>query len=75
MEIGEEFLNFHFNQKSESITRKITLKLVSLPSSRFCFSLQPCRRLSKIGKLKRPFMDLGDAISELETLVWNLGDL
>ena len=36
MEIGNEFLNFSLNQKLESITGKITLKLVSLPSLRFC---------------------------------------
>ena len=35
-ETGDEFFKFSFNKKLESITRNITLKLVSLPSLRFC---------------------------------------
>ena len=49
---------FSFNQKLESITRKVT-------------SIQPYRRLSRIEKNWWLCMDLGDAISELDTFVWN----
>ena len=33
---GERVLKFSFNKKLESVTRKITLKLVSLLSLRLC---------------------------------------
>ena len=37
IETGDEFLNFSFNQKLGSIIRKITLKLVHVPSLWFCY--------------------------------------
>ena len=34
---GDKFLHFHLNRKSESFTRKITLKLLNFPSLMFCY--------------------------------------
>ena len=52
------------DQKLESaITRKITLKLVSLPRESF----------QKLKKRDFVYTNLGDTISELETFLWNFG--
>ena len=59
---------FSYNQKLESITRKIEFKLVRGS----VFRLQTCRRHEILESLYR---DLGNAISEVETFMWNLGDL